>query len=42
MVQQALIQLSVEGFDMTFERASTLHEKLVGINPLHASPCEQK
>lgn len=31
---------TVEGFDMTLERATALHDKLVGMDPLHASPCE--
>lgn len=31
---------TVEGFDMTMERAEALHDKLVGSEPLHASPCE--
>lgn len=31
---------TVEGFDMTLERAVDLHDKLVGMDPLHASPCE--
>ena len=31
---------TVDGFDMTFERAIALHDKLVGSTPLHASPAE--
>ncbi|AEI71040.1 ThyX [EBPR siphovirus 2] len=31
---------TVDGFDMTLERAVALHDKLVGATPLHASPCE--
>ncbi|PZR89747.1 MAG: hypothetical protein DI537_20300 [Stutzerimonas stutzeri] len=31
---------TVDGFDMTLERAVVLHDKLVGAAPLHASPCE--
>lgn len=31
---------TVDGFDMTMERAVALHDKLVGSDPLHASPCE--
>jgi hypothetical protein len=31
---------TVEGFDMTLERAIALHDKLVSSTPLHASPCE--
>ena len=31
---------TVEGFDMTMERAVALHDKLVSSVPLHASPCE--
>jgi len=31
---------TVEGFDMTMERAIWLHDKLVGSSPLHASPAE--
>ena len=31
---------TVDGFDMTLERAIALHDKLVGSKPLHASPCE--
>jgi hypothetical protein len=31
---------TVDGFDMTLERAVELHDKLVGSEPLHASPCE--
>jgi hypothetical protein len=31
---------TVEGFDMTFEKAIELHDKLVGSAPLHASPAE--
>jgi len=33
---------TVEGFDMTLERAIALHDKLVGGDPLHASPCEHQ
>ncbi|WPE19864.1 FAD-dependent thymidylate synthase [Shinella zoogloeoides] len=32
---------TVDGFDMTIERAVKLHDKLVGSRPMHASPCEQ-
>lgn len=49
--KRALIKLSVarcastsyktvEGFDMTLDRAVALHDKLVGSHPIHASPCE--
>lgn len=31
---------TVDGFDMTLDRAIALHDKLVGADPLHASPCE--
>jgi hypothetical protein len=31
---------TVDGFDMTMERAIALHDRLVGSTPLHASPCE--
>lgn len=31
---------TVDGFDMTLERAVELHDKLVGSRPIHASPCE--
>lgn len=31
---------TVDGFDMTMEKAADLHDKLVGSAPLHASPCE--
>jgi hypothetical protein len=31
---------TVDGFDMTLERAISLHDKLVGSQPFHASPCE--
>lgn len=31
---------TVEGFDMTLERAIKLHDKLVGARPIHASPAE--
>jgi hypothetical protein len=31
---------TVDGFDMTLERAVALHDKLVAQDPLHASPCE--
>jgi hypothetical protein len=31
---------TVDGFDMTFEKAIELHDKLVGSAPLHASPAE--
>jgi hypothetical protein len=31
---------TVDGFDMTLERAIALHDKLVADTPLHASPCE--
>jgi len=33
---------TVEGFDMTPERAIALHDKLVADSPLHASPCEHQ
>jgi thymidylate synthase ThyX len=33
---------TVEGFDMTLERAVALHDKLVGGDPLHASPTEHQ
>lgn len=31
---------TVDGFDMTLDRAFALHDKLVAAQPLHASPCE--
>jgi len=31
---------TVEGFDMTLEKAIEIHDKLVGSTPLHASPAE--
>ncbi|AZO48024.1 FAD-dependent thymidylate synthase [Mesorhizobium sp. M4B.F.Ca.ET.058.02.1.1] len=31
---------TVDGFDMTYDRAIDLHDKLVGSTPLHASPAE--
>lgn len=31
---------TVDGFDMTLDRAIALHDKLVAQDPLHASPCE--
>lgn len=31
---------TVDGFDMTLEKAVELHDKLVGSRPIHASPCE--
>lgn len=31
---------TVDGFDMTFDRAIALHDKLVGSRPMHASPAE--
>jgi hypothetical protein len=31
---------TVDGFEMTLERAIALHDKLVASTPLHASPCE--
>jgi hypothetical protein len=31
---------TVDGFDMTLERAIDLHDKLIGASPLHASPAE--
>lgn len=31
---------TVDGFDMTFERAIELHDKLVASKPIHASPAE--
>jgi hypothetical protein len=33
---------TVDGFDMTLDRAVDLHEKLVAMVPLHASPCEHQ
>lgn len=33
---------TVDGFDMTLERAVELHDKLVASTPLHASPCEHQ
>jgi hypothetical protein len=33
---------TVEGFEMTLARAIALHDKLVGMDPLHASPCEHQ
>ena len=33
---------TVDGFDMTLERAIVLHDKLVASTPLHASPCEHQ
>jgi hypothetical protein len=33
---------TVDGFDMTLERAIDLHDKLVASTPLHASPCEHQ
>lgn len=33
---------TVDGFDMTLERAIDLHDKLVSSTPLHASPCEHQ
>lgn len=33
---------TVEGFDMSLERAVGLHDKLVGGDPLHASPTEHQ
>jgi len=33
---------TVEGFDMTLDRAIALHDKLVAMVPLHASPCEHQ
>lgn len=33
---------TVEGFDMTADRAFALHDKLVASTPLHASPCEHQ
>jgi hypothetical protein len=33
---------TVEGFDMTLEKAEALHDKLVGADPLHSSPCEHQ
>jgi hypothetical protein len=33
---------TVDGFDMTLDRAVALHDKLVGMDPLHASPCEHQ
>lgn len=31
---------TVDGFDMTLDRAIALHDKLVASRPIHASPCE--
>lgn len=31
---------TVDGFDMSIERAVALHDKLVAAQPIHASPCE--
>lgn len=31
---------TVDGFDMTLEKAIELHDKLVASKPIHASPCE--
>lgn len=31
---------TVDGFDMTMERATALHDKLIAMDPLHASPAE--
>ena len=33
---------TVDGFAMTIDRAVELHDKLVGMDPLHASPCEHQ
>ena len=33
---------TVDGFDMTPERAVALHDKLVAAQPMHASPCEHQ
>jgi transposase len=33
---------TVDGFDMTLDRAVPLHDKLVAATPLHASPCEHQ
>jgi hypothetical protein len=33
---------TVEGFDMTLDRAVALHGKLVSSIPMHASPCEHQ
>lgn len=33
---------TVDGFEMTLERAVALHDKLVAQVPLHASPCEHQ
>ena len=33
---------TVDGFDMTPDRAVDLHDKLVASTPLHASPCEHQ
>jgi hypothetical protein len=52
-IEEALLKLSVarcastsyktvEGYDMTLERAVALHDRLVGGDPLHASPCEHQ
>ena len=33
---------TVDGFDMTLERASEIYEKLIGQSPMHASPFEHQ
>lgn len=33
---------TVDGFDMTIERARDVHSKLLGSNPIHASPAEHQ
>lgn len=33
---------TIDGFDMTLDRAVALHDRLVGSAPLHASPCEHQ
>ena len=33
---------TVDGFDMTMQRAIALHDKLVGGKPLHVNPCEHQ
>jgi hypothetical protein len=33
---------TVDGFDMTLERAIDLHDKLLASSPLHASPAEHQ
>ena len=33
---------TVDGFDMTLDRAESLHDKLITADPPHASPCEHQ